>query len=129
MEQLSFAFAIALLGGVHDLLTRRIPNWLTFSSLLLGLGVQAWLAGWPGLLAAGAGVGVGGLLFFPLFALGYMGAGDVKLLMAVGAWVGGRDCLHVAVLSVLLGAVYAFFEITYRGRLVAVAKNTYSFLR
>lgn len=130
MEQLSAAaFALSLLGGIHDLLTRRIPNWLTFPAMLLGLGAQVWLFGAPGLLDGLLGLALGFVLFFPIYALGHMGAGDVKLLMAVGAWMGWRPCLQVAVMAVLLGALYALAEIIYRGRLTAVVKNTYSFLR
>lgn len=130
MEQLSSAaFALALVGGVHDLLTKKIPNWVTFTGVALGLIAQFWLLGLPGLLDGLLGFGLGFALYFPIYAFGYMGAGDVKLLMAVGAWVGWRGCLYVAAGAVLIGAVYALGEIIYRGRLLAVVKNTYSFLR
>ena len=132
MEQLtlsSAAFAISLVGGVHDLLTRRIPNWLTFPAAAAGLALQVWLAGWAGLLDGVLGFLLGFALFFPIYLFGHMGAGDVKLQMAVGAWMGWWLALHVAVGAVVLGAGYALLEIIYRGRLVAVIKNTYSFLR
>jgi prepilin peptidase CpaA len=130
MEQLgAAAFAFALFGGVYDLLTRRIPNWVTLPGILLGVAAQAWFLGIPGLLGGVLGCGLGFLLFFPIYAFGYMGAGDAKLLMAVGAWLGWQGCLYVAVGSVLIGAAYALGEILYRGRLPAVAWNTYSFLR
>lgn len=134
MEQLSgtlssAAFAISLLGGVHDLLTRRIPNWLTFPAVALGLGAQAWVAGWGGLLDGFLGVLLGFALFFPIYALGHMGAGDVKLQMAVGAWLGWWLGLHVAVGAVALGAAYALVEVVFRGRLFAVIRNGWQFLR
>ncbi len=130
MEKLSLAvFAIRIFGGIHDLLTRKIPNWFTFSAMALGLFAQLWLLGLPGLLDSVLGIGCGFVLLFPVFALGYMGAGDVKLLMAVGAWVGWQQCFQVALLAVGCGALYAFFEILYRGRARAVAVRTYSFLR
>jgi Flp pilus assembly protein protease CpaA len=130
MDQLSSAaFAFALVGGVHDLLTRKIPNWVTFTGVALGLMAQFWLLGFPGLLDGFLGFALGFALYFPIYAFGYMGAGDVKLLMAVGAWIGWRGCLYVAAGAVVIGAVYALGEIIYRGRLLAVVKNTYSFLR
>lgn len=130
MEQLgAAAFAVSLMGGVHDLFTRKIPNWLTFPAMALGLMAQGWLLGWPGALDGTLGLLLGFALFFPIHAFGYMGAGDVKLLMAVGAWMGWAACLKVAVGAVLVGALYALLEITWRGRLTAVVKNTYSFLR
>lgn len=130
MEQLSsVAFGISLFGGIYDLLTRRIPNWLTFSAVLLGLAAQCWFFGWPGFLQSVLGILLGFGLFSPVYFLGYMGAGDVKLLMAVGAWIGWSLCLRVAIASVIFGGVFAFAEILLRGRIVTVVKNTHSFLR
>jgi len=130
MEQLSSAaFAIATLGGVHDLLTRRIPNWLTFPAAGLGLIAQLWFLGWVGLLNGILGLLLGFALFFPIYATGNMGAGDVKLQMAVGAWLGWKLCLYVAFAAVFLGGAYALFEVIFRGRFLAVFKNGYSFLR
>jgi prepilin peptidase CpaA len=130
MEQLSAAaFAVSLLGGVHDLLTRRIPNWLTFPAMLIGVGAQAWVFGWAGALDGTLGLLLGFALYFPIYAFGYMGAGDVKLLMAVGAWLGWSGCFYVAVGAVLIGAAYALVEVAYRGRLLAVAVNIFKFLR
>lgn len=125
----AIAFFVSLLGGIHDLLTRRIPNWLTFPAMAAALMAQGWFFGWAGALDGLLGLLLGFALFFPIHAFGHMGAGDVKLLMAVGAWLGWRDCFSVAVGSVLLGAVFALGEIIYRGRLLAVVGNTYSFLR
>lgn len=130
MEQLSSAaFAIGLLGGVHDLLTRRIPNWLTFPAMIAGLAAQLWFAGWAGLLSGVLGVAVGFALFFPIYASSYMGAGDVKLQMAVGAWMGWWLCLYVAFGAVMIGGAYALIEVIFRGRFTAVFRNGFSFLR
>lgn len=133
MEQLdqlgSAAFAISLLGGVHDLLTRRIPNWLTLPAIVLGIAMQGWANGWLGAGSGLLGCALGFALFFPIYAFGYMGAGDVKLQMAVGAWLGWWMALHVAVAAVIIGGAYALVEVTVRGRLRAVFKNGYSFLR
>jgi prepilin peptidase CpaA len=130
MEQLGpFAFACGLLGGVYDLLTRRIPNWITFGGAGLGLIVQIYYGGFPGALHSLLGMLVALLLFLPIHVFGYMGAGDVKLLMAVGAWLNGIQILYVALGSILVGAAYALVEIIIRRRFLAVVKNTYLFLR
>jgi prepilin peptidase CpaA len=130
MEQLgAIGFGFALLGGVYDLLTRRIPNWITFSGAALGLAAQIYLSGLVGGLHSLLGMGIALLLFLPIYVFQYMGAGDVKLLMAVGAWFNGVAVFYIAVGAILVGAVFAFFEIVFRGRLLAVAKNTFSFLR
>ncbi|MGZ3741466.1 MAG: A24 family peptidase [Bdellovibrionota bacterium] len=134
MEQLSdtlngAAFAVGLFGGVHDVLTRRIPNWFTFPAIALGICAQAWYAGAAGALSGLGGLALGFALFFPMYALGYMGAGDVKLQMAVGAWMGWWLGLYVAVGAVFVGGIYALFEVIFRGRFLAVFRNGYSFLR
>lgn len=130
MEELSrVAFAISLFGGVHDLLTKRIPNWLTFPAMIAGVAAQFYFLGFPGFGDSLLGVALGFALFFPIHAFGYMGAGDVKLLMAVGAWLGWHACWSVAAGAVVVGAIYALAEVIYRGRLLAVVKNTYQFLR
>jgi prepilin peptidase CpaA len=134
MEQLSgtlssAAFAIGIFGGVHDLFTRRIPNWLTFPAVALGLVAQVWIAGWAGLLDGFLGLALGFVLFFPIYAFGHMGAGDVKLQMAVGTWMGWKLCLYVAFGAVILGGLYALLEVIFRGRLRAVFRNGYSFMR
>lgn len=132
MEQLtleSAAFAIGLLGGVHDLLTRRIPNWLTFPAVGAGVLAQALVHGGSGALGAMLGATLGFAIFFPMFATGYMGAGDVKLQMAVGAWLGWWLALHVAVGAIVVGGLYALCEVVFRGRLKAVFRNGWSFLR
>ncbi len=134
MEQLSgnltsAAFAISVLGGVHDLFTRRIPNWLTFPAVGLGLVAQLWFVGWVGLLDGILGMLLGFVLFFPIYLTGNMGAGDVKLQMAVGTWLGWKLCLYVAFGAVFLGGAYALFEVIFRGRFIVVFRNGYSFIR
>ena len=71
-----------------DLRNRRIPNWLVFPFLLVGIVVSGWLQGWHGVGQSFAGLGLS-LLFNGLaFWMGGMGAGDVKLFAAIGAWIG-----------------------------------------
>ena len=82
------ALTIATVGAVKDVRGQRIPNWLTYSGLLAALVVRAGLGGWTGLKGGLAGMLFAGGIFFLLFLLGGMGGGDVKLMAAVGAWVG-----------------------------------------
>src|SRR4030095_1932515 len=78
----------AVVGCLHDLRNRRIPNYLTFGSAALAVLYAGVAAGWAGLCVALAGWSVGIVLFIPFFLLRGMGGGDVKLLAALGAWVG-----------------------------------------
>jgi prepilin peptidase CpaA len=100
-----FAIAVAVIAAVWDLRTRRIPNVLTFGSALLAIAAHAYTGG---VTAAGwslAGWFVGVLFFLPIFALRGMGAGDVKLLAALGAWLGPGPIVWVALFSLVAGGV------------------------
>lgn len=130
MEQLNAAaFFVGLFGGIFDLLTRRVPNWITFPAMLIGLVAQFWFSDLAGVGQGILGILLGFGIFFPVYALGYMGAGDVKLMMAVGAFGGWQFCWRTAIASVVFGGAFALGDVLFRGRLVAVARNTYSFLR
>ena len=78
---------VAGMADLFDIRTARIPNLLTFGAAAAALVYLSASNGWPGLAEAIEGWGVGVLLFAPFFALGGMGAGDVKLLSAIGAWL------------------------------------------
>ena len=99
------ATALAAIG--FDLATRRIPNALTFGTAGAALVFAAVTQGWPGLGWAVAGWGVGCLLFLPWFLLGGMGAGDVKLLAGIGAWLGPMGALWAALYAGLVGGPLA----------------------
>jgi prepilin peptidase CpaA len=107
MKPVHMALVVASLACVSDLRTRRIPNMLTFGSAIAAIAVHGATAGTSGLITGVAGWLVGIALFFPLFALGGMGAGDVKLLGALGAWLGPMTVLYVALYSSMAGGVLA----------------------
>jgi prepilin peptidase CpaA len=87
--------------------TRRglIPNWLTFPTLLAGLVLHGVVSGGDGLLLSAQGAGLGLGLFLIPFLLGGMGAGDVKLLAALGAFVGPEHIFATFVFSAILGGI------------------------
>src|SRR5262245_28765406 len=101
------AFALAVIACWCDIRTRRIPNWLTFPAAALGLIAATAMHGGSGAAASAIGWFVGLLLFFPLFALRGLGGGDVKLMGALGAWLGTSMVLGVAFYTTLAGGVLA----------------------
>jgi prepilin peptidase CpaA len=101
------AFALAGVACWFDVRTRRIPNRLTFPAAALGIAAATAAHGGSGALASAAGLFVGLMLFFPLFALKGLGAGDVKLMGALGAWLGTTVVLGVAFYTTLAGGVLA----------------------
>ncbi len=130
MEQLSLVpIALSLFGGVYDIATKRIPNWLNFSGIAIGILTHVYLSGSAGALFSGLGLLAGFALFFPLYFFGIMGAGDVKLLMLVGAWVGPPQCLEAALAAIVLGGAYALINTLVRGRLYIVAHAIFRYLR
>ena len=107
LVRLTAVVALGALASVGDLRTRRIPNVLTFGAAALGIAFQALTGGLPGAGLGLVGWLAGAALFFPFFALGGMGAGDVKLLAAFGAWLGPAGALWTALYGALAGGALA----------------------
>ena len=99
---------VVSIATITDLRSRRIPNWLVLPFLLLGVAVSTGLHGWHGLGQSAAGMGLGLLIFGAMFWMGGMGAGDVKLCAAVGAWVGPQQLGIALILTALAGGVLVF---------------------
>ncbi|MEN6536846.1 MAG: A24 family peptidase [Bryobacteraceae bacterium] len=114
---------VAILAAVYDYRFRRIPNWLTLSGVLLGLGLNSFLFGWGGLRTAGLGLGLAFLVYFPLYLLRGMGAGDVKLMGAVGSLVGAANWFGIFIISNILGGVIAIILLFGRGRFGKTFRN------
>lgn len=95
--------AVAIAACVCDIRTRRIPNALTFGTAAAACAFAVLQHGFAGLGWSAAGWLAGVIVFFPFFALGGMGAGDVKLLGALGAWFGAIDALHLAFYTAIAG--------------------------
>ncbi|MBI3493159.1 MAG: prepilin peptidase [Acidobacteria bacterium] len=104
-------------SAVIDLRTRRVPNWLTFGLAALGVvlaGVRGHDVG-----RAIAGIALGLALMLPGHVAGATGAGDVKLLAALGAWLGPAGTAAAFLYSALAGGVLAIVVALGRGRLRA----------
>ncbi len=103
-------------AGWNDYRTHRVPNWLNVILAVGGLSVHAWLAGWAGLWHATAGMLVGFGLLIGLWLVRGMGAGDVKFMAALGAWLGPQLTLYAVAVGGLIGGVIALCMIAARGR-------------
>lgn len=89
----------------------RVPNWLTFPMVLSGLAFHLFAAGWPGLEMSLSGMFVGLLCLLPLYAVGGMGAGDVKLMAGIGAWLGAAITFSAFCASTIVGAFMAIWMV------------------
>ena len=117
------AVIVAAIACTTDLRSRRIPNWLTFGAAAAALMYHLVISG-P--FAAATGLGgwlLGAALFFPMFLLRGMGAGDVKLLAALGAWLGPETIFYVAFFTTLAGGVMAALVAVCRGYVRTAATN------
>jgi len=108
---------LVAVAALFDIRFRRIPNWLVLAGIIAGLAWNAYSSGWSGLGSCAAGLGLGFVLYFPLYLLRARGAGDVKLLAAVGAIAGPRNCIWIFLLTAILGGVIALVLLLFRGRL------------
>jgi prepilin peptidase CpaA len=122
------ALLIAAVAMLWDVRTRRIPNALTLGAAALGLGYGLFAGGAWGLLGAGAGWLVAAVLFFPFFALGGMGAGDVKLLAALGAWFGPAGAVWLAIYTAIAGGAMGAAVALYHGYLRQALVNVWLML-
>src|SRR5215475_14301148 len=102
-------------AAVYDIRFRRIPNWLVLAGIIAGFSLNVSSSGSSGLAHAAGGLGLGFALYFPLYLLRARGAGDVKLLAAVGAIVGARNCFWVFILTAILGGLIAMLILLLRG--------------
>ncbi len=114
-------------AAFYDIRFRRIPNWLSLIGVLLGFGLNTFLYEMHGLMyglrIAAQGLGLAFLIYFPLYLLRGMGAGDVKLMGAIGSMVGWANWVGIFVLTNLLGGVVAVLLLLSRKRLVTGFAN------
>jgi prepilin peptidase CpaA len=117
--------AMVLGAAVYDVRYRRIPNWLTAGGVVLGLllnsflyqGTSTSVFGFSGLFFALKGFGLAFVVYVFLYALHAMGAGDVKLMAAVGAIVGWENWFGIFIVTAVIGGIMALMLVVARGRL------------
>lgn len=110
------ALVVALWAGWLDWRFRRIPNWLTVSGFFLGLGMNTALSGWQGMKSGLEGAGVGlGVFLIPVLLRG-IGAGDLKLVGALGACLGPWKLVGVLFISIFIAGIMAVIEIVRKRR-------------
>jgi len=117
------AAAFAATAGWSDWRSRRIPNWLTVSGLLLGIAANSLATGWLGAKSSLLGAGLGLIVLLPFVLLRSLGAGDWKLVGAVGAFLGPGQLLTVLLGAILVAGLMAVVLIIWKKRVGQTVRN------
>ena len=117
-----------ILAVITDLSSRKIPNSLVLFGLIVSLLLQCFVAQGAGGLNWLAGVAVAFACFIPLYLLRGMAAGDVKLMMAVGGFLGYPIIVTAVAYSYLAGGAMAICYVLIKGRFRLLTKNLYSLI-
>lgn len=126
---LAGGLACALLAAFTDVRSGRIPNRLTYGALLAGLVVRTILGGWGGLIEGVLGALICGGIFLVFFVMGGMGAGDVKLMAAIGCWAGIHEGLITVLATAIAGGILAVGYMVFYRRGSDTLRNMGSLMR
>jgi prepilin peptidase CpaA len=109
--------ALVFCAALYDVRFRRIPNWLNVAGVLAGIALNTFLyQGLPGLVFAVKGLVLAFGIYVLLYAIHAMGAGDVKLMAAVGAIVGWENWFGIFLVTAILGGIMSLILVASRGR-------------
>jgi prepilin peptidase CpaA len=117
------AIGVTLVAAIVDFRTRKIPNWLTVPAVFTGLALRTATGGWPGAKASLEGAGLALVLLLPLVLMRALGAGDWKLMGAVGAFLGPVMFLFVLLGSILVSGLMAIVEMMRTQRVKETFRN------
>jgi prepilin peptidase CpaA len=99
--------ATLIVAAAIDGYKLKVPNWITFPMIVSGWAFNIATGGWAGLGWSLLGTAVGLGLLLPAYAIGGMGAGDVKLFAGVGAWMLPETTLYAFCWAAIIGGVIA----------------------
>jgi len=106
---------ILVLAAATDIRFHRIPNWLTFPAIIAGVIYHLSTAGMGGCLMSVAGALLGMAFFLPFYIKGGTGAGDVKLMGAVGGFLGPAGVFYAFLFSSIAGGIYTVLLLMHHG--------------
>lgn len=124
-----FLAVLIIEAAYIDWRDHRVPNWLTYHLAAGGIAVACWMWGWQGLAWSLAGVAVGMAPLLAMYSIGWMGAGDVKLFGAAGAWLGPMAIFYSFILGALIGGGIGLVMMARSRRLMERLVLSYAYLR
>jgi len=114
---------VLIIASVTDLRSQRISNRLTYSTMIFGLIYYSLTSGLAGFLQSVSGLSLGLVLLIAFYFLGGMGAGDVKLMAAVGSLLGPHGVFAAFLGTALIGGIYALLILAAKGYLPDTLKR------
>lgn len=114
---ITFLTVILTIAAISDLRSHKIPNWLTFSTIIAGIIYHTYIKGYQGFLFSVQGVFLGFAFLMVFYLMGGTGAGDVKLMGAVGGLLGPKGVFIAFIFTALLGGIYAIVLLLLHGGL------------
>lgn len=114
---------VLIVASISDLYSRRIPNWLTFPAMVIGIFYNTGLKGFEGFLFSIGGLGIGIAVLIIPYLMGGMGAGDAKLMGSIGALLGPKAGFVAFLCSAIMGGIYAIVVLTAHGHLRETAER------
>jgi prepilin peptidase CpaA len=119
----TLTLAFTAWAGWRDWRTHKIPNWLTVSGFVAGICVHALTGGWRGALASLEGAGLALSILLPVVLVRGLGAGDWKLMGAVGSLLGPLAFLAFLFVSALVTGVMAVVTVIWTRRVLVTLRN------
>lgn len=118
-----FLIIVLIIATVKDIRFRRIPNWLTFPTMIVAIAYHTGMKGLEGFFFSIEGIGVGMAVLILPYLMGGMGAGDVKLMGAVGGLLGPKGAFVALICTALIGGIYAIISLAFYGELRKTIKR------
>jgi prepilin peptidase CpaA len=116
---------LAMTAAIYDCRFRRIPNWLNLSGLIVGFGLNTYYLSLHGGIKAAEGMALAVAVYFPFYLLRGMGAGDVKLMAAIGSLAGPSSWFAIFLATALVGGLAAAVFSVVKGRFAETCCNVY----
>jgi prepilin peptidase CpaA len=129
MVFMAIALVVSVVAAGTDVATRKIPNALTYGTAIAALLGRLVLEGWRSAVLGVAGGLVGGAVLFAFYMVRAMGAGDVKLMTAVGCFAGPQRAVEILLATAIAGGVLALAYAVLRGRLRTTLRNLVGVIR
>jgi prepilin peptidase CpaA len=124
-----FAVILAVSAGWLDWRSRRIPNWLTVSGFLIGLALNTAVWGWQGAQTALAGAALPLVVLLPVVLLRGLGAGDWKLMGALGGVLGWKQIFLVLLVTIFVAGAIAVGQMIHQRRVRKTLANLWELVR